>query len=215
MQKPPGATNTEQLHIDFQGRVSDKASTCPHCGYPILFQPALSQKCSTGRPKRTDGRLRLPNGFGSIVKLSGKRRRPYWARKSQRVDLRGYGLSKSLRYCFQSSYRRMSDLHEECFRDITAFDLQPYLNDTKLSHATLEHDQNLINQMYKVGLKYKACSEDLSKFLTIGKDDDDKPGVPFTEDELTLFWNNKDVKGMDSILILCYSGWRINEFLKM
>lgn len=250
-----------------QGCVSDKASTCPHCGYPLLLQPAPSQKRSTGRPKRADGRLRLPNGFGSIVQLSGKRRRPYWARKSQGVDLRGYpiyftvgyfetwdqaytalgeyqknpfdpqyhymtftevydllikekenmpkGLSKSLRYCFQSSYRRMSELHEKSFRDITAFDLQPYLNDTKLSHATLEHDQNLINQLYKVGLKYKACSEDLSKFLTIGKDDDDKPGVPFTEDELTIFWNNKDVKGMDSILILCYSGWRINEFLKM
>lgn len=250
-----------------QGNVSDRASACPHCGFPLQFRPSSPTKRSTGRPKRSDGRLRLPNGFGSIVKLSGKRRRPYWARKSQGVDLRGYpiyltvgyfetwdkahtalseyqknpydpqyhymtfsevydllikekenmpkGLSKSLRYCFQSSYRRMSDLHDKSFRDITAFDLQPYLNDMKLSHATLEHDQNLLNQMYKIGMKYKACTDDLSKFLTIGKNDDDKPGIPFTEKELALFWKNKDIKGMDSILILCYSGWRINEFLKM
>lgn len=248
-------------------KVSDKASACPHCGFPISTSQEPVRKRSTGRPKRSDGRLRLPNGFGSIVKLSGKRRRPYWARRSQGLDLRGYpiyltigyfedwdqayvalheyqvnpydpkyhfmtftevynlllqekentekGLSESLRYCFQSSYRRMSAMHDKCFRDITAFDLQPYLNNKKLSHATLEHDQNLINQMYKVGRKYKACEDDISQYLSIGKEDDDESGVPFTEDELALFWANKDIPGMDSILVLCYSGWRINEFLKM
>ncbi len=250
-----------------QGKVSDKAAACPHCGYPLPSPASAPQKRSPGRPKRSDGRLRLPNGFGSITTLSGKRRRPYWAKKSQGVDSRGYpiyltvgyfetwdqahtaldeyqknpfdpkyyymtfsgvyelllkekentpkGLSKDLRYCFQSSYRRMSAVHDKIFRDINALDLQPYLNNKKLSHASLEHDQNLLNQMYKTGLKYKACSENIAKLLTIGKEDDDEPGVPFTEDELARFWKNKDIKGMDSILILCYSGWRINEFLKM
>ncbi len=48
--------------------VSDKALSCPGCGYPMA---SISHQI----PKRT--RHRLPNGFGSIKKLSGNRTRPY------------------------------------------------------------------------------------------------------------------------------------------
>lgn len=53
-----------------EGQVSDKAYSCPHCGYPL-------------KPQRTSERKKkykkLPNGFGSVRKLSGNRRRPYAA----------------------------------------------------------------------------------------------------------------------------------------
>lgn len=48
--------------------VSNKALSCPGCGYPI--SSAIRQL-----PKQT--RRRLPNGYGSIKKLSGNRSRPY------------------------------------------------------------------------------------------------------------------------------------------
>lgn len=57
-------------------QVSDKAVACPHCGYPLCgdAQPIKS-------PKRSNRRKRLPNGFGSIVKLNGRNlRNPFWAR---------------------------------------------------------------------------------------------------------------------------------------
>lgn len=53
-----------------QLQVSDKASFCPHCGYP------MSTKISY-RPKTT---RRLPNGFGQITKIKSKNlRNPYRA----------------------------------------------------------------------------------------------------------------------------------------
>lgn len=48
--------------------VSDKALSCPGCGYPMV-------SASRQTPKLT--RRRLPNGYGSIKKLSGNRTRPY------------------------------------------------------------------------------------------------------------------------------------------
>lgn len=56
--------------------VSDRAFSCPSCGYPINI-PATADTGSL--PKRKPKRHRkLPNGSGSIKHLSGKRSRP-WA----------------------------------------------------------------------------------------------------------------------------------------
>ena len=59
-------------------QVSDQAVSCPNCGYPISGKVPPSPT-----PKRTSQRAlkfrRLPNGFGSIHNLGGRRRKPYGA----------------------------------------------------------------------------------------------------------------------------------------
>lgn len=57
-------------------QVSNKAVACPHCGYPVQAEvPPIKY------PKRNNRRKRLPNGFGSIVKLNKRNlRNPFWAR---------------------------------------------------------------------------------------------------------------------------------------
>lgn len=52
------------------GTVSDKAFACPHCGFPLKSQRTFERKRKYKK---------LPNGFGSIRKLSGNRRKPYAA----------------------------------------------------------------------------------------------------------------------------------------
>lgn len=56
--------------------VSDKALSCPECGYPItsIIIPQEYKK-----PRAVRRRRKLPNGFGCIKKLSGKRKKPYAA----------------------------------------------------------------------------------------------------------------------------------------
>ena len=56
-------------------QVSDKAITCPHCGYP-LDKPAVTRSSKQGKK-----RMRLPNGFGSITKTKGRNlRNPFYVR---------------------------------------------------------------------------------------------------------------------------------------
>lgn len=55
--------------------ISDKALSCPSCGYPMKPTAAESELLSKRRIRR---HRKLPNGFGSIKHLSGKRSRP-WA----------------------------------------------------------------------------------------------------------------------------------------
>lgn len=63
------------------GKVSDKATSCPHCGYP------LSSPASKKKQTKTRGVKRLPNGYGTIRKISGNRRKPYLAGVNPRIVL--------------------------------------------------------------------------------------------------------------------------------
>lgn len=55
-------------------QVSDKAITCPHCGYSLKENPKPTRKSSSHK------RRRLPNGFGQISKIEGRNlRKPYRA----------------------------------------------------------------------------------------------------------------------------------------
>ena len=69
--------------------ISDKAYSCPHCGYPIKIPPTVKQAPSRSRMRFK----RLPSGFGTIKHLSGKRRNPYAAYPT--VKEKGYMLSGS------------------------------------------------------------------------------------------------------------------------
>lgn len=54
--------------------VSDKATACPHCGYPL--NPSEKQK----RPRKSNKRRRLPNGFGQISEIKNRNlRNPFRA----------------------------------------------------------------------------------------------------------------------------------------
>lgn len=56
-------------------QVSDKAITCPHCGFPIDKSAKNKRVC-----KNSERRKRLPNGFGQITKMNNKNlRKPYRA----------------------------------------------------------------------------------------------------------------------------------------
>lgn len=57
-----------------QLQVSDKATYCPHCGYPM--QPDIKPR----KPRKSNKRRRLPNGFGQISEIKGRNlRNPFRA----------------------------------------------------------------------------------------------------------------------------------------
>lgn len=71
-------------------QVSDKATSCPHCGYPL--------KSSNPQRRRTSAkRMRLPNGFGQISEIKGRNlRKPFRAMISVGKDHNGRPICKPL-----------------------------------------------------------------------------------------------------------------------
>ena len=73
--------------------VSDKAFSCPHCGYPMNTPSSTKPRVRNGKPTK------LPNGFGTVYKMSGKRSKPFRAVKTDRWVLDAdTGKSKQMRF---------------------------------------------------------------------------------------------------------------------
>ncbi len=245
------------------GQISDRAIICPHCGFPMR-----DGSISTITPRKA--RKRRPNGSGTVVKLSGKRKTPFQVRVNTRIDINGYPAydvignypdrvsaeialaeynkapynpndrkklfsevfaswyqwkykmpltapeaKTSSQNCMIAAYRKCPLLHDMTMWDIRAQDMQTILDQTELSHAMLEHIRNLFRQMYKYAVQYDLVAKDYSQYTKITKEDDDTQGVPFTSDDLLKLWQHKEIPFVDTILIYCYSGWRINELARM
>lgn len=245
------------------GTISDKAYMCPHCGYPLQASSA---------PLRTAGkrRKRRPNGSGTVVRLSGKRKNPFQVRVNTRFDSRkqpvydvlGYfpdrvsaeialaeynkapyrpedrkklfsevfaawyqwkykiaytdaGKKTSSQHCVMAAYKKCVPLHDKMMWDIRTPDMQYILEQPGLSHATLEHIRNLLRQMYRYAIQFDFVAKDYSQYTRINKEDDDMQGIPFTLEELQLLWKHMKLPFVDTVLIYCYSGWRINELARM
>lgn len=241
--------------------ISDKAQACPGCGYPISGITIAPKK----RAKKS--RHKLPNGFGSIKKLSNAahRAKPYAAYPPvKNYNDRGYPIydkpigyfhdwnsayraldqynkhpyqtglmfrdvynmwwkekfelgkkkySNSTKDCAKAGYYNSEVLHNMLFKDIKPNDLQQVLDNCTLKHASVEHIKNLFKQLYKYALKYDIVDKDCSAYIQINQEDDDEKGIPFTSDELKKIWMYKESYPYDTILILCYTGFRIKAMV--
>ncbi len=73
-------------------QVSDKAISCPHCGYP--FKPNVITRTS----KKSNKRRRLPNGFGQISEIKDRNlRKPFRAMVTVSKNSKGRPICKPLK----------------------------------------------------------------------------------------------------------------------
>lgn len=96
--------------------VSDKAVSCPNCGYPMNMPTNTKPRIRNGKPTK------LPNGFGTIYKMSGKRSKPFRAVKTDKWILdTDTGRSKQLRLTIGYFATR-----EEAMIALSNFNEHPY-----------------------------------------------------------------------------------------
>ena len=94
-------------------QVSDKALSCPHCGFPLKNPNTKSIK-----NRNSSRRKRLPNGFGSIVKLSKQNlRKPYMARKTVGKTEFGKPILKPIGYF---------ETYNEAYEALVEYNKNPY-----------------------------------------------------------------------------------------
>ena len=244
------------------GIVSDKAYSCPHCGFPMQGGDSMPIK-------RKSPRKRRPNGSGTIVRLKGNRKNPYQVRVRTRLDDRGYPTydvlgsypdqisadlalaeynrdpydpanrqktfaevfrewykwkygndcedksKTSTQRCNIAAFKNCEIFHDRPMAHIPGSELQAVLDRPDLSYSSVMHIKNLFNQMYRYALQYSIVPDNKAAYARVRKPDDRQNGVPFSADELAKLWANKDKPFVDTILILCYSGFRINELARM
>ena len=207
--------------------------------------------------------MRNPNGFGTVVKLSGNRRRPYAARKTVGWNEKGYPIIKCIGYAetreealiMLAEYNKSPyDLDkrkittEELFElwlkknaeklprttvvplrgawnfcesvksmryaELRAYHMQECIDTCGLGYASQAKIKNLFYHLDRYALELDIITKQYSALLTIAPvEDSDKK--PFTEEEISRAWEHSEKPGMDAVITLLYTGWRVSELLAL
>lgn len=210
--------------------------------------------------------MKNPNGYGSVSKLSGKRRRPFIVRITTGFDINGRQIMKVLGYyhtqaeaikalanyndnpydinlnditlkeildrfmenkkgsveksslkSYRVWYNYLRPLYSKRMKDIRIFELQNFINSlSHLSTGSLKLVKSFIRMLFKDAMEMDIISKDYSEYIKLPKYKKVIERKIFTEEEIALLWDNiKILEYADAILILIYTGMRINELLKL
>lgn len=207
--------------------------------------------------------MRNPNGYGTVVKLSGSRRNPYAVRKTIGFNNKGYPIYKSIGYAptreqglimlaeynrnpydinlqkitVKEVYERWSDRAVdkmnkntfnalkvawkhckdiECFqyKELKAYHMQECIDNCGRGYSTKQSIKSLFGHLDKFALELDIIVKCNSVLITAPAVPDTKK-KPFTDEEISTVWKYQNVEWVDSVLVLLYSAWRINEFLSL
>lgn len=102
-------------------KISDKALACPHCGYPIKGE-------NKPRIRKTNKRMRLPNGFGQISQLKGNNlRKPFRAMVTVGKGADGKPICKLLK---PDAY---FETYNEAYAALVNYNRSPYDLDSEIT----------------------------------------------------------------------------------
>ena len=211
--------------------------------------------------------MKNPNGYGSVIKLSGKRRRPFAARITVGYEDNGKQIYKYLGYyetrkeamqelslysanpydidlksltmqdiydryvktqkgkvgegrmeAYRSAYTHLTPLLNMKMADIKTVHLQNLVDSMmeKVSTGTIRQTRSVISSLFKYAMKIDVIEKNYTDFIVMPKHKKVIERKVFTNGEIALLWDNvKVLDYADTILILIYTGMRINELLKL
>ena len=266
-----------------QKEISDKSLKCTYCGLPSEYyapQTLLSQNSkvlplqattSSSKTKKvvktSNRRIKLPNGFGSIRKLAGKRRKPYAsyppvkeyrltgspilpkaigyyetyndaylslieynnnpfmpndsrltfaeAYKRYTETLAYQNLRDSSKESRESAFAHCEPLHDICVRDINKIMCQKILDDLERGSSTKKNVLTCMKTVSQVSRDLNLITKDFTDGLSIIVTDETSINREvFTKEEIDYLWTHNNEWDCAVLLILLYSGMRVNELLK-
>ncbi|MDR0331165.1 MAG: tyrosine-type recombinase/integrase [Chitinispirillales bacterium] len=209
--------------------------------------------------------MRNPNGYGTVIKLKGNRRRPYVVRKTvgwdgdtriikpigyyatreeamlalaeynkspydldarkitmaelyarweKRMNESGH-LSQSAILSIRSAYNKWCrPLHGVIYRDIRAYMMQERINSTDGSGVG-NHIKKVFSHLDKFAMEFDIIDKMYSNLTRVTMHDCKKERTVFSDSEVARIWNSAGDPWVDTVLILLYSGWRIQELLNL
>ncbi len=122
----------------------------------------------------------------------------------------------SLRNVYNSAYKYLSPIIKMPLTEVKVGNMQKCIDDAYdigKSSVTLANIKMICKMVFEYGIQNDLISKDYSSFLKVPKTDKKISRMPFSHDEIKTLWES-DIDNIDTILILIYTGIRINELLK-
>lgn len=112
---------------------------------------------------------------------------------------------------YENGYLHCSNLYDREFIGLRYKDLQETVLRCDKGQSTKQNIIKLIHQMYKYAMIMEITDKDYSRFISVDIKSERKSGNPFSDSDLRLMWDN-NTGLISTLLIMCYSGFRISEY---
>lgn len=126
--------------------------------------------------------------------------------------------SKSTLCSYENSFKHLSSLHQEPFSSLKYMDYQRIIDGMRksgLSYSSCKKVRSLISLLEKYAVKIELINKCYAPMLSIGKNKAVRPHHPFSRQKINLLWVHCDEPGVDTVLILLYTGMRVGEMLAL
>lgn len=216
--------------------------------------------------------MKLPNGYGTVRKLSGKRRKPWMVEKTigwepdlktgkikQKRIIIGYFPTKkealdalalfnanpydlnndkiTLADCYEkwagrkfekisertinsyrSAWKHLEAISDFPIKKIKTEALQQIIDDCKLSSSSQLNIKCVMNGCFEYALQNDIVDRNYAQFVQIEYTEAVIDRIPYTPKEIEQLWQlvrTEDLLAAKIVLILLYTGMRVNELLKL
>lgn len=119
---------------------------------------------------------------------------------------------------YKNAFRHCSVLHRMPFAEIKYGDYQRIIDDMRhsgLSYSSVKKVRSFVSLMSAYADKIEAGGKNYATLLSLGRNHPVHPHKPFSRQKINRLWNSLDYPGVDTILILLYTGMRIGEMLQL
>lgn len=133
---------------------------------------------------------------------------------SRRIDGATYSTVNS----YRSGFNHCKDLYNVPVKDIKTAHMQiivDRLRSEGLSSGTLALVRKVCNTVFDYAVQNDLTDKQYASFLSMGKKTETKAKHIFSEQEIKTLFANDKLEWVDTVLIMIYTGVRINELLKI
>lgn len=128
-------------------------------------------------------------------------------------------LSESTKSSYENSFKHCATLYDRYFSDLEFLELQSIIdgmrNRQHLSYSSCKKVKNLLSLLYQYAIKSNICSTNYAALISIGKNHPIYPHHIISRQKINRLWRHADMPGVDSVLILLYTGLRVSEMLQI
>lgn len=119
---------------------------------------------------------------------------------------------------YANSFKHLSGLQYEPFQNLKYMDYQRVIDGMRksgLSYSSCKKVRSLISLLEKYASKIELTNKSYAPLLSIGKNKAIRPHKPFSRQKINILWQHVGEPGVDTVLILLYTGMRVGEMLAL
>lgn len=119
---------------------------------------------------------------------------------------------------YANSFKHLSCLQYEPFQNLKYIDYQRVLDGMRksgLSYSSLKKVRSLVSLLEKYANKIELTNKSYAPLLSIGNNKAIRPHKPFSRQKINRLWQHVGEPGVDTVLILLYTGMRVGEMLAL